>query len=67
MSGAAAGVRALEERLHLAGQLVAAKYYAGARHEVLNETTRNEATSELLAWLDQLGEPTQHELLGSFL
>ena len=29
-----------------------AKYYPGARHEVLNETNRDEVTGDVIGWLD---------------
>jgi alpha-beta hydrolase superfamily lysophospholipase len=32
---------------------VAEKYYPGARHEVLNETNRDEVMGDLLAWIEQ--------------
>jgi alpha-beta hydrolase superfamily lysophospholipase len=44
-------VRALEQRLRDAGLAVTSHYYAGARHEVLNETNRDEVHGDLLAWL----------------
>ena len=31
------------------------KLYKGARHELFNETNRDEVTADLLKWLDQLG------------
>ncbi|MNM87923.1 hypothetical protein D3C81_1001170 [compost metagenome] len=34
-------------------QLVQLKLYAQARHEVLNETNREEVTADVIAWLDQ--------------
>jgi alpha-beta hydrolase superfamily lysophospholipase len=33
-------------------QDVTHKYYPGARHEILNETNRDEVTRDLIAWLD---------------
>lgn len=48
-------VRVLEERLKAAGLQVTAHYYPGARHEVLNETNRDEVTSDILAWLEKIG------------
>lgn len=32
---------------------VETKYYTDARHEMLNETNRDEVTADLIAWLDQ--------------
>jgi alpha-beta hydrolase superfamily lysophospholipase len=34
---------------------VSHRFYAGARHELFNETNRDEATADLVAWLDGLG------------
>jgi alpha-beta hydrolase superfamily lysophospholipase len=46
---------ALTDTGHAAIQL---KLYPGARHEILNETNRDEVTRDLLAWLEQaLTEP----------
>ncbi|HYN29968.1 MAG TPA: alpha/beta hydrolase [Dermatophilaceae bacterium] len=33
---------------------VSVRLYPGARHEVLNETNRDEVTADLLAWLDRV-------------
>ncbi len=46
-----AHVHALEQHLRDAGLAVTSHYYAGARHEVLNETNRDEVHADLLAWL----------------
>ena len=46
-----AHVRELERRLREARLDVTARYYPGARHEVLNETNRDEVHADLLAWL----------------
>jgi alpha-beta hydrolase superfamily lysophospholipase len=51
VSDGAAQVRELERRLRDAGLDVTARYYAGARHEVLNETNRDEVHADVLAWL----------------
>lgn len=50
-----AQVRELERRLRDAGLEVTARYYAGARHEVLNETNRDEVHRDLVDWLDGVG------------
>ena len=50
-----AQVRELERRLRDAGLDVTARYYEGARHEVLNETNRNEVHRDLVEWLDRVG------------
>jgi alpha-beta hydrolase superfamily lysophospholipase len=47
-----ARVRELERRLRDAGLDVASRYYAGARHEVLNETNRDEVHRDVVDWLD---------------
>lgn len=47
-------VRELERRLRDARLDVVAHYYAGARHEVLNETNRDEVHRDLLDWLDRV-------------
>jgi alpha-beta hydrolase superfamily lysophospholipase len=31
---------------------VSSRFYAGARHETLNETNREQVTADLVAWLD---------------
>jgi alpha-beta hydrolase superfamily lysophospholipase len=51
-SSDAAHVRELEARMRAAGLDVDARYYADARHELLNETNRDEVTADILAWLD---------------
>jgi alpha-beta hydrolase superfamily lysophospholipase len=53
-SNGAAQVRALETQLRQAGLDVTAIYYADARHEVLNETNRDEVHADLVAWLDRV-------------
>jgi alpha-beta hydrolase superfamily lysophospholipase len=52
VSNGAAAVRALEARLRSAGLAVEAHYYLDARHEIFNETNRDEVTRDLLDWLD---------------
>ena len=54
VSNGAAQVRALETQLRQAGLDVTAIYYAGARHELLNETNRDEVHGDLVAWLDRV-------------
>jgi alpha-beta hydrolase superfamily lysophospholipase len=51
VSEGGAHVRELECRLRDAGLRVTSHYYSGARHEVLNETNRDEVHADLLAWL----------------
>ena len=46
-------VHSLVERYrHLGAGPVTVKIYQGARHEVLNETNRDEVESDLVAWID---------------
>ena len=51
--GGAAAVEEVSERLRHAGvRDVTTKVWPGARHEVLNETNRDEVEDDLVAWLD---------------
>jgi len=50
-------VRELEQRLRDTGLDVTARYYPGARHEVLNETNRDEVHADLLDWLERGTDP----------
>ena len=52
--GMTSNVRALEERLRGRGLNVTAMYYPDARHEVLNETNRDEVTEDICNWLGGL-------------
>jgi len=45
--------RALASALHHAGVPSELRLYRGARHELLNETNRDEVTRDVLAWLDR--------------
>jgi alpha-beta hydrolase superfamily lysophospholipase len=54
VSNGGAQVRVLEQRLRDAGLDVSAKYYAGARHELLNETNRDEVHADVVAWLGRV-------------
>ena len=52
------GLEQLLSAYHAAGlQRVTCRFYPEARHELFNETNRDEVTRELLAWLD---EATDH-------
>lgn len=53
-AGMGASARELEKRLRDAGLDVTANYYAEARHELLNETNRDEVTADVIAWLDEV-------------
>jgi alpha-beta hydrolase superfamily lysophospholipase len=53
VSAAATRVRELETRLRAAGLTVEARYYADARHELLNDTNRDEVTADVVEWLDK--------------
>ncbi len=47
------GLRLLERRLRDGGVArVDTRYYAGGRHEMLNEINRDEVTRDVIAWLD---------------
>ncbi len=48
------GVRRLAARYRQAGLRVTERIYPGARHEVFNETNRDEVDRDLLAWLEQV-------------
>lgn len=53
VGGKGAGVRRLVSALRAAGLTgVEERLYGDARHEMLNETNRDEVTGELLRWLD---------------
>ncbi len=47
-------VEMVADRYRSAGADVSVVLYEGARHEVFNETNRDEVTAELLAWLGSL-------------
>ena len=53
-AGMGENVRELGAGLGAAGVAVASRLYPGARHELLNETNRDEVQKDLLAWLDEL-------------
>jgi alpha-beta hydrolase superfamily lysophospholipase len=53
-AGMAANARELEKRLGEAGLEVTSHYYPEARHEVLNETNRDEVTADVVAWMDKV-------------
>lgn len=52
VSGEAVAVRALEDSLRAVGASVTAHYYEGGRHEMLNETNRDQVQADVLGWLD---------------
>jgi len=43
----------LADRWRAAGADVTTRLYAGGRHEMLNETDRDEVTADIVAWLDR--------------
>lgn len=46
------GLRVLEQRWRDAGlKQIDTLYYAGGRHEMLNETNRDEVTADIIAWI----------------
>jgi alpha-beta hydrolase superfamily lysophospholipase len=47
-------VRRLVELYRDAGLNVTERIYEGARHEIFNETNRDEVTRDLIAWLDEV-------------
>ena len=54
VSNLSEGVRELERRMVEAGLDVEAIWYEGARHEILNETNRDEVEADLVAWIDRV-------------
>lgn len=52
-----ASVRRLAERYRDAGLDVTEILYEGARHEIFNETNRDEVHRDLLTWLDRVVDP----------
>jgi len=59
-SNMAAGVRDLEAGLRAGHDDVTAIYYPGARHELLNETNRDEVQADVTRWIDErLKEPSR--------
>jgi alpha-beta hydrolase superfamily lysophospholipase len=51
--GFTAGTQVLVDRYRAAGiRDVTSKFYPGARHEILNETNRDEVQADILGWLD---------------
>ena len=53
LAGGGQPVQVLAERYRDAGLVdVTLKLYDGARHEILNETNRDEVTADVVAWLD---------------
>jgi alpha-beta hydrolase superfamily lysophospholipase len=54
LNGRLAAIRKLHHALEAAGlSQVTVRAYAGARHELFNETNRDEVTRDLTSWLDQ--------------
>ena len=55
VSDGAASIRELEARYRANGiKDLTAHYYAGARHELLNETNRDDVTRDVIEWLDRV-------------
>ena len=52
--GFGVGVHALAARYRAAGLDVTERLYPGARHELFNETNRDEVERDLVAWLDRV-------------
>lgn len=58
VNGQLALVDALVQRLRGAGLTgVTLTVWSGARHEIFNETNRDEVEADLLAWLDRVVPP----------
>ena len=58
LSGAMTLVELVGQRYRDAGvRDVTVLGYQGARHEVFNETNRDEVTADLIGWLEQHTEP----------
>jgi alpha-beta hydrolase superfamily lysophospholipase len=54
LNGRLSAIRKLHHALEAAGMAdVTVRAYEGARHELFNETNRDEVTRELIEWLDQ--------------
>jgi alpha-beta hydrolase superfamily lysophospholipase len=59
VGGKGAGVHEVAEQFRTAGlRDVSVHLYPEARHEILNETNRDEVTDDLVAWLDEHVSPT---------
>jgi alpha-beta hydrolase superfamily lysophospholipase len=59
VNGQLALVNALVERFKAAGVTdVELHVYPEARHEILNETNRDEVETDLITWLDRIVPPT---------
>ena len=55
LSGAGALTQLVVDRYRAAGvKEVSVDIYAGGRHELFNETNRDEVTANLVAWLDRV-------------
>jgi alpha-beta hydrolase superfamily lysophospholipase len=55
VGGHSASVNLLVERCRAQGlRKVTLKYYPGARHEILNETNRDEVQQVILDWMEDL-------------
>ena len=62
VSAFTAQARALADALRSAGLTVTETYYRDARHELLNETNRDEVQAALVAWLTALPAPRATDL-----
>jgi alpha-beta hydrolase superfamily lysophospholipase len=54
VGGSGVSVRELSERYRAGGRPVTEHLYRGARHEIFNETNRDQVHTDLLAWLDDV-------------
>jgi alpha-beta hydrolase superfamily lysophospholipase len=55
-TGMGSWARELEKRLRDAGLDVTPHFYPDARHELLNETNRDEVTADIIQWLDGIAK-----------
>jgi alpha-beta hydrolase superfamily lysophospholipase len=59
VSAGESGPRMLEQKYAASGiRDITMRVYPGARHELFNETCRDEVTRDLVAWLDAHGKPS---------
>lgn len=55
VNGSMEGLKLLEERWSAAGvKRIDTLYYEGGRHEMLNETNRDQVMADIIAWLDRV-------------
>ena len=52
VNGGMVALEPLVQRYRAAGLEVTTRYYPGGRHEMFNETNRDEVVDDLISWLD---------------